>query len=88
MDPSTLKVDTVKVLSTLAIDGGNMVALDAEKQAMYWMSTLFEDEAKPGNPPFYLVQVSLSSIVSQSPICLVWNNPWSAGHCLSTLNSS
>lgn len=51
MDPSTLEVQTIKVLDTLAVDAGNFVTLDVESQTMYWISSLFKDEPG-GNPPF------------------------------------
>jgi hypothetical protein len=88
LDPSTLKVETVKVLNSLAVDGGDLATIDVEKQTMYWVSSLYKDEPNPG-PPFYLVQVSLAnaSVVSQSLVCRLWNYPWSPGNCPCTLDS-
>ena len=67
MNPVTLEVSTVKVLKTLSVDGAALVALDVEKQSMYWISTLFKDAPTPQHMPFYLVQVSLAngSVVSE-----------------------
>lgn len=74
MDPSTLQVETVKVLDSLCIDGGNLVTLDVEKQTMYWVSSLSKDDNSSQPIPFYLVGVSLANatVVSQSLLCSSW----------------
>ena len=88
MDPSTLKVEVVKVLSSLCVDGGNLVTLDVEKQTLYWLSSLSKDDSN-SSKPFYLIGVSLanSTIVSQSLMCPTWEYAQSGpSKCPATLN--
>ena len=74
MDPSTLTVEVVKVLDSLAVDGGNLVTLDVEEQTMYWITSLSKDNNSSKPLPFYLVGVALdnATIVSQSLQCPSW----------------
>jgi len=74
MDPSTLKVEVVKVLDSLAVDGGNLVTLDVEEQTMYWITSLSKDSNSSKPLPFYLVGVALANatVVSQSLQCPSW----------------
>ena len=71
LDPATLKVELVAALPSLTTDALSKIALDVDKQMMFWPTALFKDAGKP-SAPIYLAQVSIAnaSIVSLTgPLC-------------------